>query len=110
MKLRILSWVGTGAVLLLLAGAVSWLVSLPSSTPVTTQPAIGEDEARATLAALRPPKRQRPLVAVVGINNANAVTRGGGRGLANIKARANALGGAFTLHSTATETIARLSL
>ena len=46
----------------------------------------------------------------VGINNANAVTRGGGRGLANIKARANALGGAFTLHSTATETIARLSL
>lgn len=46
----------------------------------------------------------------VGIDNATAATRGGGRGLANIKARANALGGAFTLHSTATETIARLSL
>jgi putative intracellular protease/amidase len=74
MKLRILSWAGTGAVLLLLAGAVGWLVSLPSATPVTAQPAISEDEARATLAALRPPKRQRPLVAVVGINNATETT------------------------------------
>ena len=46
----------------------------------------------------------------IGIDNADASTRGGGRGLANIRARSEALGGSFTLHSDATGTVARLAL
>ncbi|MFS8049190.1 sensor histidine kinase [Rhizobium sp. BR 314] len=46
----------------------------------------------------------------IGIDNATAGTKGGGRGLVNIKARADALGGKFTLHSNAAGTVARLSL
>ncbi|MEQ1937815.1 ATP-binding protein [Mesorhizobium sp. CN5-321] len=46
----------------------------------------------------------------VGIDNASALTRGGGRGLANMRARSEALGGTFTLHSDATGTVARLAL
>ncbi|WP_349962576.1 ATP-binding protein [Rhizobium sp. ZPR3] len=46
----------------------------------------------------------------IGIDNATAATKGGGRGLVNIKARADALGGTFTLHSNTAGTVARLSL
>ncbi len=46
----------------------------------------------------------------IGIDNAVAATKGGGRGLANIKAQADALAGIFTLRSGATGTIARLTL
>jgi signal transduction histidine kinase len=46
----------------------------------------------------------------VGIDKASARTRGGGRGLANMRARSEALGGTFTLHSDATGTVARLAL
>lgn len=46
----------------------------------------------------------------IGLDKATAVTKGGGRGLANMKARADALGGVFTLRSSAEGTVARLSL
>ncbi|MBN9549632.1 MAG: hypothetical protein J0H31_12350, partial [Alphaproteobacteria bacterium] len=46
----------------------------------------------------------------IGIDNAVAATKGGGRGLANIKARAAALAAVFTLRSGASGTIARLTL
>ena len=46
----------------------------------------------------------------IGIDNATAATKGGGRGLVNIKARADALGGTFTLYSNEAGTVARLSL
>lgn len=39
-----------------------------------TEPPIAMDEAAATIAALKPPKRQRPLIAIVGINDATETT------------------------------------
>lgn len=46
----------------------------------------------------------------VGLEQAAAATKGSGRGLANIKARADALGGVFSLRSGATGTVARLTV
>ncbi|MBN9244360.1 MAG: hypothetical protein J0I98_16360 [Mesorhizobium sp.] len=46
----------------------------------------------------------------IGIDNASSATKGGGRGLANIRARTDALGGTFTLRSDGTGTLARLIL
>ena len=37
-------------------------------------PPIAKEEVDATIEALRPPKRQRPLIAVVGINDASETT------------------------------------
>nr|WP_257215245.1 DJ-1/PfpI family protein [Pollutimonas harenae] len=58
---------------LLLAGFGLWLRSLP--IPVTAQAqAVPKAETQAMLAALRPPKQTRPLVAVVGLNEATETT------------------------------------
>ena len=46
---------------------------LPPAPTYTAAP-IGREEADATLAALKPPKRQRPLIAIIGINDATEVT------------------------------------
>jgi putative intracellular protease/amidase len=37
-------------------------------------PAIAQDERDAMIAALKPPKRQRPLIAIIGINDATETT------------------------------------
>jgi hypothetical protein len=37
-------------------------------------PIIAKEEAEATIAALKPPKRQRPLIAIIGINHATEAT------------------------------------
>lgn len=44
----------------------------------------------------------------IGTGNASLDTRGGGRGLANMRARAEAIGGRFTLESSPSGSIARL--
>lgn len=55
--------------LLLLLGFGGWLFSLPPAS-VVSAPQVPESEMAAMLAGLQPPKRARPLVAVVGINDA----------------------------------------
>jgi putative intracellular protease/amidase len=74
MKSRRLVWGGLGAVGL--AGAVggAWMLSLPPSSATATMPPIGAEESDAVLDALKPPKRQRPLIAIVGINDATETT------------------------------------
>ena len=52
----------------------AWIYSLPTAPSVAAPPAIAQDERDATIAALRPPKRQRPLIAIIGINNATETT------------------------------------
>ncbi|WP_296747502.1 DJ-1/PfpI family protein [Mesorhizobium sp.] len=74
MGLRIALWSALGIVALAAAAATIWLLSLPSSSLVVAQPPIAATEAEATLAALKPPKRQRPLVAVIGINDGTETT------------------------------------
>jgi putative intracellular protease/amidase len=75
MKSRRLLWSGLGAVGALGAIGGAWMLSLPGAPPSTSPPPpIGKPEADALLAALKPPKRQRPLIAIVGINDATETT------------------------------------
>jgi putative intracellular protease/amidase len=74
MTLRRLLWSALGAVVLLIIAGAGWLWSLPPVASVTPPPAIAQDERDATIAALKPPKRQRPLIAIIGINDATETT------------------------------------
>lgn len=65
--------IGAGAALVVIAVALQVLSRPPESANVVP-PAIGEDEVAAMLAALKPPKRARPVVALIGINDATEVT------------------------------------
>ena len=74
MKLRHLLWSVAGVAALLVMIGAGWLWSLPPAASVTPPPAITENERDATVAALKPPKRQRPLIAIIGINDATETT------------------------------------
>lgn len=74
MNWRIVSWSGLGAVALVVAIGGAWILSLPPAPTLTPAPPIATGEADATLAALKPPKRKRPLIAIVGINDATEAT------------------------------------
>jgi putative intracellular protease/amidase len=67
-------WTVLGAVALFLVVRGGWLLSLPEATAAGTAPPIAEEEAAATIAALKPPKRTRPLIAIIGINDATETT------------------------------------
>jgi transcriptional regulator GlxA family with amidase domain len=71
---RIAGWSALGILGLFLAGGVAWLWSLPPAAPSDGAPPIAEEERAATLAALKPPKRRRPLIAIIGINDATETT------------------------------------
>jgi transcriptional regulator GlxA family with amidase domain len=74
MKLRRLLWSVFGAVALLIGIGGAWIFSLPTTPSVAAPSAIAQDERDATIAALKPPKRQRPLIAIIGINDATETT------------------------------------
>jgi putative intracellular protease/amidase len=74
MNLRIVLWSALGVVVLCAAIAGTWIFSLPPAASVAAPPAIAQAEHDAMVAALRPSKRQRPLVAIIGINNATETT------------------------------------
>ena len=74
MSKRIVIWGVLTFVALLLAAFGGLILLLPGSTGPASAPAIAAEEAAATLAALKPPKRQRPLVAIVGLNDATETT------------------------------------
>src|SRR5690349_2696568 len=65
-----------GLILLALsaAGFAVWLRSLPPAPAAVEAQAVPQEEADAMLASLKPPKRGRPLIAVVGINDATETT------------------------------------
>src|SRR6478672_4314550 len=65
---------GLALVVLAAGGFGAWILSLPPASPTATAPPIARDEASATLTALAPPKRQRPLVAIIAINDATETT------------------------------------
>jgi putative intracellular protease/amidase len=67
---------GAVAAVVVLAAVSSSVVlgRLPAASVTTPQPAISEGEHKATLAALQPPKRTRPVVAIIGINDATETT------------------------------------
>lgn len=73
MNVRASVWIVLGAGALGLAGFGAWLLSLPGTPGLAAPPPIAEEVA-ATLKALKPPKRQRPLIAIIGINDATETT------------------------------------
>lgn len=73
MNRRALIW-GGAAVAVLGAIGGAWMLSLPPAPVTTEPPPLPKPEADAMLASLKPPKRERPLVAVVGINDATEAT------------------------------------
>lgn len=74
MTSRRLLWSALGAAALLIVIGAGWLRSLPPARSVTPPPPIAQSERDATVAALKPPKRQRPLIAIIGINDATETT------------------------------------
>jgi transcriptional regulator GlxA family with amidase domain len=67
-------WSCLGVVVLLSAIGGAWILSLPPLPTASAPPLISKEEADATIAALKPPKRQRPLIAIIGINDATEIT------------------------------------
>jgi putative intracellular protease/amidase len=66
-------WAGAALVLLLAIGFGSWMYSLPAVAVPTSAPLVPSEEADAMLASLRP-RRERPMVAIIGINDATETT------------------------------------
>lgn len=74
MNQQVILWASLGVVALLLAVGGAWILSLPPRTAIAASPPIATDEADATVAGLRAPKRPRPLVAIIGLNDATETT------------------------------------
>ena len=74
MNRRLVLQSALGLVALSAAGGATWIAALPPAPAAREMPPVPADETRATLAALKPPKRARPLVVVIGINDATEVT------------------------------------
>jgi len=70
MRKRIVLWACAAIVALPVLGVAGWIATLPSPKARMAPPPIAEAEHQAMLAALKPPKRERPVVAIIGINNA----------------------------------------
>ena len=74
MNRRLVWWGGLGIVAVLVVIGGAWILSLPPTPAAMAVAPIAPDEADATIAALKPPKRERPLIAIIGINDATEVT------------------------------------
>ncbi|HEY5858093.1 MAG TPA: DJ-1/PfpI family protein [Aldersonia sp.] len=77
MSRKVFRRIGLGLVVVLAAAAAAggvWLATLPGAPTGPNPEPVPQAEVDATLAALAPPKRERPLVAVVGINDTTEVT------------------------------------
>ena len=74
MTWRLVLWCGSGAAALFVIIITGWIFSLPARPSSAAAPPISREEADSTLAALKPPKRQRPLIAIVGINESSETT------------------------------------
>jgi putative intracellular protease/amidase len=67
-------WIGAGLLIAGVGGFGGWLLTRPPASAVAAPLAIAQEETAAMLAALKAPKRQRPLIAVIGINDATETT------------------------------------
>jgi putative intracellular protease/amidase len=74
MKWRLVLWGGLGAAAAFVTLGGVWILTLPSTPAFAAAPPIAKEEAEATIAALKPPKRRRPLIAIVGINDGSETT------------------------------------
>lgn len=63
-----------GLVILAALGFAGWVFTLPSPAAPRAAPEIAQAEVEANLAALKPPKRRRPVIAVIGVNEGTETT------------------------------------
>ncbi|MGE0210732.1 MAG: DJ-1/PfpI family protein [Parvibaculaceae bacterium] len=73
MSRRYVVWGLLALVLTALAGFGGWMLSLPAPVTIAAQP-VPQAEMDAIIERLGPPKRQRPIIAIVGINEATEIT------------------------------------
>jgi putative intracellular protease/amidase len=66
-------WIGAGIIVAGAAGFSGWLVTRPAAANTAVALPIAQEEVATTLAALKPSKRPRPVIAVIGINDATEV-------------------------------------
>ncbi|KRE11555.1 transcriptional regulator [Bosea sp. Root483D1] len=74
MPMRNLIWAGLALVILPVVAIGLWLAALPALPAAFPPTPVPQAETDAMLAALKPPKRARPLIAVVSLNNATETT------------------------------------
>jgi putative intracellular protease/amidase len=74
MSKSIIIWGGVAIVLLGLTGFAGWIFSLPSATAAAEAPSVPREETEAMLSSLRYDGEGRPLIAVIGINDATETT------------------------------------
>ncbi|MGB6103331.1 MAG: DJ-1/PfpI family protein [Pusillimonas sp.] len=74
MNVRLAVWGGLGAAAVFLAIGAAWLFFLPAPPVAVALAPIPAIEAESMLAALQPPKRKRPLIAIIAINEATETT------------------------------------
>ena len=74
MNTRLISKIALAVVALGVLGFGGWILSLPEAPIVEAPPSVPQEEYDATLAALKPPKRERPLIAIVGANEGTETT------------------------------------
>jgi putative intracellular protease/amidase len=74
MDYRLVLWIGLGVIAVLAAIGGAWLYALPPAADSSPAAPVAQAEADATLAALKPPKRQHPLIAIIGLNDATETT------------------------------------
>ncbi|WP_163268918.1 DJ-1/PfpI family protein [Chelativorans alearense] len=69
-----LIWGGVALLFICLAGFTGWVIGLPSATAAAEAPIVPQGETEAMIASLKPARRARPLIAVIGINDATETT------------------------------------
>ena len=74
MNSKLIFRIGLGVVALGALGFGAWIFSLPDAPIVEAPPQVSQEEYAATLAALKPPKRARPIIAIVGANEGTETT------------------------------------
>jgi putative intracellular protease/amidase len=72
-KRQLVRWGGL-ALAALVIGFAAWILSLPGAHVPQPASRIPKEEANAVLAGLKPQKRARPLIAIIGINDATETT------------------------------------
>jgi putative intracellular protease/amidase len=71
---KLISKISLGVVAFGALGFGAWIFSLPDAPIVEPPPPVSQQEYAATLAALKPPKRERPIIAIVGANEGTEMT------------------------------------
>ena len=74
MNKRLILQIGLAVVALGALGFGAWIFSLPDAAIIEAPPPVPQEEYDATLAALKPPKRAAPLIAIVGANEGTETT------------------------------------